>query len=396
MPRIKALTDDEVRRRRSAAQLLHRPKRRSAADLVRHLTGMQSQSLPAARLAFPARTDGLTAERVDRARLRDRSIVHTWAMRGTLYLIAAEDYGWLVPLVIEPRIPNAFRRLEQEGVPADQPDKAVRLIGRMLGREGPLTRLQIAERLRSKGIHTKGQALVHLLWLASARGVICRGPERGRDQCFVLVRDWIGEPEPMKHDVALAELAVRFLRAHGPSTPVDLAMWSGIRVGDARRAWARIEERLVEVETGRGAMWSLRRSAAEAPRGVVRLIPWWDEYLLGWKDRDLVAPPHRWRKINRDGGGWLNPTILADGRAVGMWDTEQTPKALHVGVQPFSPLSPMVRRGLRREVEQLSGFLGTPVKPVFDGGPSRRRVASRARRPGASAPPPGSSPPPNP
>ncbi|TMK68035.1 MAG: winged helix DNA-binding domain-containing protein [Actinobacteria bacterium] len=396
MPRNNVLTDDEVRRRRSAAQLLHRPKRRSAADLVRHLTGMQSQSLPAARLAFPARTDGLTAERVDRARLRDRSIVHTWAMRGTLYLIAAEDYGWLVPLVIEPRIPNAFRRLEQEGVPADQPDKAVRLIGRMLGREGPLTRPQIAERLRSKGIHTKGQALVHLLWLASAKGVICRGPERGRDQCFVLVRDWIGEPEPMARDAALAELAVRFLKAHGPSTPADLAMWSGIRAGDARRAWAGIEDRLVEVETARGATWSLRRSAAEAPRGVVRLIPWWDEYLLGWKDRDLVAPPHQWRKINRDGGGWLNPTILADGQAVGMWNTEQTPKALHVEVQSFSPLSPMVRRGVRREAEALSGFLATPVKPVFAGGPSRRRVARRARPPGASAPPPGSSPRPNP
>jgi len=369
MPRIRALTDDEVRLRRTAAQHLHRPRRRSAVDLVRHLTGIQAQSLPAARLAFPARTDGLTADRVDRARVRDRSIVHTWAMRGTLYLIAAEDYGWLGRLVIEPRIPNAFRRLEQEGVPSDQPAKAVRLIRRMLGREGPLTRPEIAERLRSGGIRTKGQALVHLLWLATAKGVICRGPERGRDQCFVLVRDWIGEPEPMERDMALAELAVRFLRAHGPATPVDLAMWSGIRVGDARRAWAGIGDRLLEVETGRGAMWSLRRSAAEAPAGVVRLIPWWDEYLLGWKDRDLVAPPAQWRKINRDGGGWLNPTILADGRAVGMWDTKPTPGALQLDVEPFSPFSPMVRRGIQREALHLSDFLGASVKPVFAGGP---------------------------
>src|SRR6266498_1803852 len=264
MPRIRTLADDEVRRRRTAAQHLHRPRRRSAVDLVRHLTGIQAQSLPAARLAFPARTEGLTAERVDRARLRDRSIVHTWAMRGTLFLIAAEDFGWLVPLVLEPRIQHAFRRLEQEGVPPDQPATAVRLIERMLGREGPLTRPEIAERLRSGGIRTKGQALVHLLWLATAKGVICRGPERGRDQCFVLVRDWIGETEPIERDVALAELAVRFLKAHGPATPADLAMWSGIRVGDARRAWAGIGDRLLEVETGRGAMWSLQRSAAEA------------------------------------------------------------------------------------------------------------------------------------
>jgi hypothetical protein len=396
MPRIKTLTDDEVRRRRTAAQHLHRPRRRSAVDLVRHLTGIQAQSLPAARLAFPARTDGLTAERVDRARLRDRSIVHTWAMRGTLFLIAAEDFGWLMPLVVEPRIRHAFRRLEQEGVPPDQPATAIRLIERMLGREGPLTRPEIAERVRSKGIRTQGQAVVHLLWLASAEGVICRGPERGRHQCFVLVRDWIGEPEPMDRDAALGELAVRFLKAHGPAAPTDLAVWSGIRAGDARRAWAGIDDRLVEVTTGRGALWSLRRSATEAAPGIVRLIPWWDEYLLGWKDRDLVAPPDHWRMINRDAGGWLNPTILVDGRAVGMWNPTPTPKALHVEVQPFSRLSPAVRRGIQREAEHLSDFLGSPVKPVFAGGPSGGNHARRARRRAASGPPPGSSPRPSP
>jgi len=396
MPRIRILTDDEVRRRRTAAQHLHRPRRRSAVDLVRHLTGIQAQSLPAARLAFPARTDGLTAERVDRARLRDRSIVHTWAMRGTLFLIAAEDFGWLLPLVVEPRIQNAFRRLEQEGVPPDQPATAVRLIRRMLGREGPLTRLEIAERLRSRGIRTQGQAVVHLLWLASAEAQICRGPERGPHPSFVLVRDWIGEPEPMDRDVALGELAVRFLKAHGPAAPTDLAAWSGIRAGDARRAWAGIDDRLVEVATARGALWSLRRSATEAPPDIVRLIPWWDEYLLGWKDRELVAPRDHWRMINRDAGGWLNPTILVDGRAVGMWNPTPTPKALHVEVQPFSRLSSAVRRGIHREAEHLSDFLGSPVKPVFAGGPSGRRHARRARRRAASGPQPGSSPRPNP
>jgi hypothetical protein len=393
MPRIRTLTDDEVRRRRTAAQHLHRPRRRSAVDLVRHLTGIQAQSLPAARLAFPARTDGLTADRVDRARLRDRSIVHTWAMRGTLFLIAAEDFGWLVPLVLEPRIQHAFRRLEQEDVPPDQPATAVRLIERMLGREGPLTRPEIAERLRSGGIRTQGQALVHMLWLASAEGVICRGPERGHHPCFVLVRDWIGEPAATERDAALTELAVRFLKAHGPAAPTDLAVWSGIRAGDARRAWAGIDDRLVEVATDRGPLWSLRRSASEAPSGMVRLIPWWDEYLLGWKDRHLVAPPDQWRQINRDGGGWLNPTILVDGLAVGMWNPKPTPKALHVEIQPFSSPSPTVRRGIRREAEHLSDFLGAPVKPVYAEGPqSGRQHARRARRRVASGPPPGSSP----
>src|SRR6266700_1856755 len=111
MAPVATLTDEQVRRARIAAQLLHRPGRRSVADLVTHLTGVQAQVLPAASLALRAGRAGLSAAAVDRARTRDRSIVLCWAMRGTLHLIASDDHAWLVPLVIERRIANAHRRL---------------------------------------------------------------------------------------------------------------------------------------------------------------------------------------------------------------------------------------------------------------------------------------------
>lgn len=195
MSRGRTLSGDDVRRLRVAAQHLHRPKRSSATELVRHLTGVQAQVLSAAGLALRARTEGLTGKRVAEERVRDRSIILTWAMRGTLHLITAEDYGWLVPLVLEPREAHAHRRLRQEGVTAEQSEVAVRSIERMLERHGPLGRSEIAERLGRRGIRTEGQAMAHLLWLAAARRVVCHGPDRGRDQSFVLVRDWLGEPD---------------------------------------------------------------------------------------------------------------------------------------------------------------------------------------------------------
>ena len=171
-------------------------------------------------------------------------------MRGTLHLIVAEDHAWLVPLVIEHRIANAHRRLRQEGVTGEQPSKAVRSIERMLAREGPLLRSEIAERLRRRGIRTEGQAIAHLVWLAAAEGVICYGPDRDGERCFVLVRDWLGPPETkMDPEAALKELAVRYLRSHAPAAPADLAAWSGIAPGDARRAWRGAQDRLVEVPT---------------------------------------------------------------------------------------------------------------------------------------------------
>src|SRR6266542_3450257 len=123
---------------------------------------------PAAAMALAVRTDGLTTEAVARARLRDRSVVLAWAMRGTLHLVAAEDHGWLVPLVVEPRVANAHRRLRQEGVSSDQAARALGLIERMLEREGPLLRRDVAARLRRRGIRTEGQAIAHLMWLAAA------------------------------------------------------------------------------------------------------------------------------------------------------------------------------------------------------------------------------------
>jgi DNA glycosylase AlkZ-like len=357
MPRAAPLSDDPVRRLRVAAQHLHRPRRRSVVELVTHLCGVQAQVRSAAGLALRARTTGLKAEQVEQARVVDRSIVITWAMRGTLHLIAAEDYGWLVPLVTEPSVANAHRRLKQEAVPADQPAKAVRLIARMLEREGPLTRAQIAERLRRQGIHVAGQAIAHLVWLAAAEVVICFGPDRDGDQCFVLVKDWLGETKPMERDKALAELALRYLKAHAPARPADLAFWSGIRMGDATRAWKSIADRLVEVETVRGTRWSPRAASKPAPSGTVRLLPAFDEYLLGWSDREVAVSAEHNAKINR-GGGWLHPVVLANGRVVATWRAIRTPKKLNLEIAPFSRLTPVVGRGAAAEAEEVAAFLG--------------------------------------
>jgi winged helix DNA-binding protein len=364
MARAKPLGDDQVRRLRTAAQHLHRPRRCSALDLVRPLTGVQAQVLSAAGLALRARTEGLTQEDVDRARLVDRSIVLTWAMRGTLHLIAAEDYGWLQPLVIEPRIANAHRRLKEEGVPADQPAKAVRLIARMLERDGPLIRSEIAERLRRQGIRTEGQAIAHLVWLAAAQGLICYGPDRDGEQCFVLVRDWLGKPKPMDPEAALAELAVRYIGAHAPATPADMAFWSGLRLTDAKRAWIGIQDRLVAVETDRGTRWALRSHEGLAQRGLVRLLPAFDEYLLGWRERDIVASAEHWSRVNR-GGGWLHPVVLHDGRLVATWRMERGSKTLTIEIQPFDRLPPAVMRRITTEADGIAAFLNSSVGLVF-------------------------------
>jgi winged helix DNA-binding protein len=362
MPRSASISDAQLRRTREAAQLLDRGRRREPFELVRRLLGVQAQVLPAAGLALAARSDGLTVESVKLARENDRSIVHTWAMRGTLHLITAEDYGWLVPLVLEPRIANSLRRLRQLGYSADKAERAARAIEQMLEREGPLTRQEVLRGLRRLRFPTEDVTTsYHLMWLANSTGGVCYGPTRKGQRCFVLFRDWVGEPRRMDPQAAPAELVVRYLASHGPARPEDLAFWSGLRLTDIRRGWRSVEDRLVEVEASAAPMWRLRRGAAgAAPAGLVRLLPNFDEYFLGWKDRGFSVEPDRWKRINQ-GGGWLHPVVLADGRATGLWKAERTPNEFRIKLEAFDPLPVLVRRKVDAEAARMGAFLGLPV-----------------------------------
>jgi hypothetical protein len=359
MPAPGRLTDQALRRRWESAQRLDRSRRTSVAELVRHLGGVQAQVLSAAALGLNARTDGLTAESVDEARLRDRSVVHAWAMRGTLHLVAAEDHGWLVPLLTEPRIGNAMRRLGQEGVAEAEVAQGVRLIRELLEAEGPLTRAELAERLRRRDVAAPGQAMAHLAWLAAADGTVCHGPERDGERCFTLTRDWLGPAAGREREAALRELALGYLRSHGPARPEDLAFWSGLRQGEARRAWRLMAAAIEEVATDRGLMWDLLSPAAPAPQGLVRLLPAFDEYLLGWRDRSIVAGPERWSAVNR-GGGWLHPVVLVDGEVMGTW---RAPRS--TGRARFEmSLSGVEAPDIGDEMGRIGTFLG--ASEVFD------------------------------
>ncbi len=196
---------------------------------------MQGQDPRGARLAIRARTRGLSARDVDRALTEDRSLLISWLNRGTLHLIASEDYRWLHALTTPPLVRANARRLAQEGITPGVAERAVGVIERSLADEGPLTRGALRERIEAAGVRTAGQALVHMLRLASLRGLIVRGPMIGREQGYVLVDEWLGGAwRPVERDGALAELARRYLAGHGPAGDRDLARWAGLPLRDAR------------------------------------------------------------------------------------------------------------------------------------------------------------------
>jgi Winged helix DNA-binding domain len=300
------VTGEELRRGRAARQRLHRPPG-APEDVVRHLLAVQAQDLRAARLALRARADGFGAAEVDGA--LGGSLAITWLMRGTLHLVAVEDLPWLLALTAPTRFATSRRRLAQEGVPPADAERAVALIERTLA-DGPATRAGLADRLAAAGIRTAGQATPHLLMLAALRGVaVLVG-----DATFALAQDVVGAAPAPRPD-GLAELARRWLAAHGPATAADLAGWAGLPLRDARAGLAAIAGELTQLDGELVDLASAGRAVDPVPP---RLLPAFDPYLLGWRDRGFAVAPEHARRVH-PGGGIIRATVTVDGRVVGTW-----------------------------------------------------------------------------
>jgi hypothetical protein len=333
--------------RRLAAQLLLGPSAEGVGQVVQWLLAVQAQDLRAARLAIRSRTTGLAAADVDRE-LNNRTLVVSWLNRGTLHLVRPQDYWWLQRLTTPQLATGNARRLEQEGVSPSQADRGVAVIEAAIAANGPMTRTQLREIVRAADVPVAGQAMVHLLFLSALRGRTIRGPIVGRDQAFVLVRDWLGDPPKMTdRDNALAELARRFLVGHGPADERDLAKWAGITLRDARRGLGAVSAVLEERP---GGLVDLAGRAEANGRRRPKLLGGFDPLLHGWVDRRPVLGDNQTIVTTN---GIFKPFALVAGRAVATW----TMPAGRVTLQPFKPLAAGVLADLGREARDVERFL---------------------------------------
>ena len=275
--------------------------------------GIQAQDEGAARLSVWTRARHLDASAIADALVRDRSVVRTWAMRGTLHLVPAEDVRWLLALLGPVFVTASQRRYRELGLDEAACAAGVAAIADAVTAEGPLTRAALGER-----IGASGQALAHLVRRAALEGVICCGPAG----TYVALTDWLGgrsAPGPTG-EAALAELARRHLSAFGPARPEDLSAWSGLTRARARAAWRLVEGELVEVVAAGRPAWMVKGipRPRRTTRSSVRLLPAFDTYLLGHENRTLIVNDRFARRV-QPGGGWIHPTVVVDGEVVATW-----------------------------------------------------------------------------
>jgi len=350
------MTPARLRTLRAATQGLLAPIDGPPEAIVRRLLAVQAQDFRGARLALRARAPGaFAAVDVDAALTDRRSLAIAWLMRGTLHLVASEDLPWLLALTAPTQETAARRRLGQLGIAPDTAERAVAVVDAALADAGPLPRSALAERMAADGIPTEGQATPHLLWLAVRRRVAVLGPVVDGEPAFALARDWLETPpKQLDRAAAVAELARRRLAGHGPGTDADLAAWSGLSLRDARAGLRAIAAEVADHGDG---LVDLANRAAASGTVPPRLLPAFDPYVLGWRDRSFAVPAAHAKRVH-PGGGMLRAVALARGQAVATWTARRRAGRLDVAFEPFAPLPQRPKRALAADARDVARFEG--------------------------------------
>ena len=346
------------------------------------IMGAQAQVLSAAEISLWARTRVPKIEAVDAALWKDRTLVRAWCMRRTMFLLPSDEFAVFARGTARRSDYNlnwALSRVNSK----ERFDKLLADLAEIL--EEPRSRGDIARLLKAQGHRMKSQAgggwgdkrtvpfvevggasfsVGFLLHVIGEIHAICSGPNVGNESTYVRADEWLPHWKDITQEQAEEELLLKYLRAYGPATLADFALWMGLYIRDAKPIWSGGAEKMeqVDVEGWKAEVLQSdlpRLKAARADEHVVRLLPFFDSFLLGHKSHQSVVDEKNRKKVYRP-QGWVSPVLLVDGRALGTWSHAQSKGGLEVRVKTFSKLSASVTSKLREEASSLGRFLGSP------------------------------------
>ena len=349
-------------------QLDERVPAKAMLEVVAGIAGLHAQVMSSAELTLAARVEGLEPDAVRHALWEERSLVKTWAMRGTLHLLPAAEFPMWQAARSTTRLWESGAWQRGFGVTLGELERlndavAQALDGQLLTREELATR--VGELTGSKELGDKlRESWGALLKPAAALGLLCFAPNQGQQVRFTRPDTWLGGWTSHDPEQAMDEVTRRFLAASGPVTREDFARWWGIpSPAKGGKLLERLGDEVARVEVEGTAAYAL---AADLPgldkaggSRTVRLLPAFDQYVVTatLQAERLLPGPYKARVYRPQ--GWLSPVLLVAGRMEGVWRQEVKGRRVQVTVEPFAgPLPAWARRAAEAEAERLAAFAG--------------------------------------
>jgi winged helix DNA-binding protein len=332
------------------------------AETVHHHLAMQAQDVASGMWSVGVRT-GATRADVEAA-IEARLVTRSWPMRGTLHLMATQDVRWMCRL-LNARMATVQRAVfEASGLTKGVVDRARDVLVAALTGGVALSRPDAVALLEANGVDPSGQRAYHLVGRFCQEGLLCQGPAEGRQPTFVLIDEWVPWSWEPDREEAMAALATRYVASHGPVTERDLAGWCNQNLTFAREAVALAGD-AIGTETIGGQAYLVAAERPEPATGTpVRLLPGFDEYVLGYKDRSAPMTPEEELLVVPGRNGMFLGTVVVGGLVVGTWNRKTSAKRTVVTVTPFGSFSATRRREIERAAAAFGRFLGSPVEVV--------------------------------
>jgi hypothetical protein len=330
-------------------------------QVVKRLGALQAQDYMQSLWAIGLRTQSVTSVDIKQA-IADKKIVLTWPMRGTLHFVPAEDTKWMLKLSAPRTLAQSKRRMEQLGLNLEIIERCKQIIYDTLHGNKRLSRPDVMKLLEDASISTKNQRGYHILWHIAQTGLICLGPMEDKKQTVVLLDEWVLNSRELSTEESLAELAVRYFTGHGPATIHDFAWWAGITITDARLGIQAAQPGLQREKINDHEHWMSKDTPSEPTyeKPAVYLLPGFDEYLLGYKDRSAVLASEHASLVVPGNNGIFLPIIVIDGQVVGTWKRIIKKNGVDITFNSFAPLGDH-EGSVIEAAHRYSEFIGLPL-----------------------------------
>lgn len=302
-------------------QQLLNPLFSSPKELVSWMGAMQAQNYPMVKWAVGMRLKSAKMQTVDEA-LRKGEILRTHVMRPTWHLVAAEDIRWMLKLSAQRIISanDSYAKGYDLEISEELYTKSYHLLEKILCGQKSLTRQEIADHFNRSGIQVDTHRMTRFMSRAEQVGIVCSGEDKGGKCTYALLEERVAPVPEITKDEALARLARSYFRSHSPAVLQDFIWWSGFPISEARQAIYLIESELTS-EQWNGQTWYVHNACRTRGKvtGCLHLLPSYDEYLLGYKDRTDVLPKEHYPKAFTN-NGLFYPVILHEGQVIGNWN----------------------------------------------------------------------------
>lgn len=311
---------------------------------------------------------------------KDRTLVKTWAMRGTLHLLPSSELpSWHAALRTSPRYLRESAWQQYFGLSLNDLERLTEAVGAAL--EGQvLTRDELVREMqRTAGSDDFAAKIAVSSWgtilkPAAFTGRLCFGPSVGQRVRFTHPNTWLQADSPrIDPEIAIPEITRRYLAAYGPATYRDLARWWGGGGTATAKQWiAALGDEVARVEIEGAPAWVLARDLRKLrdvpPLRSVRLLPAFDQYVVSASCHAEQLLPHGIsRGLVYRPQGWISPVLLVNGRMHGTWRHEIKGSTAEIVIEPFLKIPQWARRAAKEEAERLATFLGCKMKLSWKG-----------------------------